>query len=68
MRLCIFVLLNLGRMNDDGSTVIQIVDAGVGMNGNQMDEVLRLSGESDSTVARLGGGTGLVIAFGKKFD
>jgi hypothetical protein len=27
-----------------------------------------LSGESDSTVARLGGGTGLVIAFGKKFD
>jgi len=55
-------------MNNDGSMVIQIVDAGVGMNGNQMDEVLRLSGESDSTVARLGGGTGLVIAFGKKFD
>jgi signal transduction histidine kinase len=56
------------EIEDDGSMVIQIVDAGVGMNGNQMDEVLRLSGESDSTVAGLGGGTGLVIAFDKKFD
>jgi two-component system, cell cycle sensor histidine kinase PleC len=53
------------EVEDDGSMLIQIVDTGVGININQMDEALRLSGESDSTVAKLGGGTGLGLPLTK---